>query len=231
MMRVEMILKTTVTSLGAAVVLFGLTRLMGKRQISQLGIFDYINGITIGSIAAELAVTGFEDFEIPLTAMIVFGLVSIAASYITDKSIMMRKVITGKPVILFDGGKFLMKNFKDARIDINEFLCRARSAGYFDLSDILTAMLEPNGEISFLPVADKRPVTPQDMNLNPPQDTLKIELVIDGKILYKNLAEIGKDEQWLMTELEKQKAASVMMIALATCDRNDNVCVFLKDRI
>ena len=226
-----MILKTMVTSLGAAVVLFGLTRLMGKRQISQLGVFDYINGITIGSIAAELAVRGFDDFEVPLTAMIVFGLVAILASYLTDKSIWIRKIITGKPVILFDGGKFFMENFKHARIDINEFLCRARSGGYFDLIDIQTALLEPNGEISFLALANKRPVTPQDMDLKPPQDTLKVELIIDGQILYKNLSEIGKDEQWLMQELKKQNAASVMMIALATCDRNNNVCVFLKDKI
>jgi len=230
-MRVEAILKTAVTALGSAVALFVLTRLMGKRQISQLGVFDYINGITIGSIAAELAVAGFDDFEIPLTAMIVYGLVAIVASYLTDKSIWMRKIITGKPEILFDGGKFLMKNLKHARIDINEFLCRVRSGGYFDLSDIQTAMLEPNGEISFLPVADKRPLTPQDMNLKPPQDTLKVELIIDGKILYKNLAEIGKDEKWLMQELKKLNAANVIMIALATCDRNDNVCVFFKNRI
>ncbi|HNX13518.1 MAG TPA: DUF421 domain-containing protein [Oscillospiraceae bacterium] len=225
------ILKAAGTALIASVVLFALTRLMGKRQISQLGVFDYINGITIGSIAAELAVSGFKEFEVPLTAMIVFGLVPILTSYLTDKSIWIRKIITGKPAILFDGGKFLMENFKHARIDINEFLCRVRSAGYFDLSDIQTALLEPNGEISFLPAADKRPLTPQDMNLKPPQDTLKVELIIDGKILYKNLGEIGKDEQWLMQELKKLNAASVIMIALATCDRNDNVCVFLKDRI
>jgi len=227
----EMILKTAVTALGAAVVLFGLTRLMGKRQISQLGIFDYINGITIGSIAAELAVSGFEDFEVPLTAMIIFGLVAIGASYITDKSLLMRKVITGKPAILFDGGRFLMENFKHARIDINEFLCRARSAGYFDLADIQTAMLEPNGEISFLPVAVKRPVTPQDMNLNPVQDTLKVELIIDGKILYQNLQAAGKEEKWLRAELKKQNAAGAKDVALATCDRNGNLCVFLKDKI
>lgn len=231
MERVEAILKTAVTAFGSAVALFVLTRLMGKRQISQLGVFDYINGITIGSIAAELAVSGFDDFEIPLTAMIIYGLVAIAASYLTDKSIWLRKIITGKPVILFDGGKFFMENFKHARIDINEFLCRARSCGYFDLVDIQTALLEPNGEISFLTLAEKRPMTPQDMNLKPPQDTLKVELIIDGKILYKNLAEIGKDEQWLMQELKKLNAASVIMIALATCDRNDNVCVFFKNRI
>ncbi len=227
----EAILKTAVMAFASAVALFGLTRLMGKRQISQLGVFDYINGITIGSIAAELAITGFDDFGVPLTAMIVYGLVAIGAALLSDKSILMRKIITGKPVILFDGGKFFMENFKHARIDINEFLCRARSAGFFDPTDIRTALLEPNGEISFLPIAAKRTLTPQDMNLKPPQDTLKTELVIDGKILYKNLSEIGKDEQWLMCELEKLKAASVIMIALAACDRNGNVCVFLKNKI
>lgn len=121
------ILKVFFSALGSAIALFLLTKLMGARQISQLSLFDYINGITIGSIAAELAISGFkEDFMLPLVAMVVYALVSVGVSVLSNKSIAARKFLVGKPIILYDNDTLFEKNLTKAKLDVNEFLTYCR---------------------------------------------------------------------------------------------------------
>lgn len=149
------------TSLFSIIVLFLLAKLMGNRQVSQMSMFDYVNGITIGSIAAEFATSLEDDYWMPLTAMVVYGVTAALISYITCKSMAARKFINGKPVVLYENGKLYEKNLAAAKLDINEFLTQCRTAGYFDLADLQTAILETNGQVSFLPLAAQRPVTPE----------------------------------------------------------------------
>ena len=149
------IIKIISLSLGSLVILFLLTKLMGNREISQLTMFDYIVGITIGSIAAEMSTSLENNFIEPVVAMLIYGIVSFSISFFTCKSLNMRRFFTGKAKILLDNGKLYRKNFKSAKLDINEFLMECRINGYFNLSDIQTAILEPNGRISFLPKALK----------------------------------------------------------------------------
>lgn len=214
------------TALGSIIVLFLLTKLMGNRQMSQLSLFDYINGITIGSIAAEMA-TSLEDFYKPLTAMVVYALLAACISLATDKSVVLRRLITGETMILFDNGKLYEKNFKRAKLDINEFLTECRNNGYFNLANIQTAILESNGKISFLPVSTQRPVTPQDMNLSPQQEKVVVNVVIDGKIMKDNLKYTGNNEQWLEKELHNQ-GVKLQDVFLATCDTNNALSVYVK---
>lgn len=214
------------TALGSIVALFVLTKIMGNRQMSQLSLFDYINGITIGSIAAEMA-TSIEDFYKPLTAMIVYALLATCASIATDKSVMLRRFITGEAMILYDNGKLFEKNFKRAKLDINEFLTICRNSGYFNLANLQTAILESNGKISFLPLSTQRPVTPQDMNLSPAQEKAVVNVVIDGKVMKDNLKYTGNNEQWLENQLHKQ-GVKLPEILLATCDQNNALSVYIK---
>ena len=214
------------TAFGSIVALFVLTKIMGNRQMSQLSLFDYINGITIGSIAAEMA-TSIEDFYKPLTAMIVYALLATCASIATDKSVMLRRFITGEAMILYDNGKLFEKNFKRAKLDINEFLTICRNSGYFNLANLQTAILESNGKISFLPLSTQRPVTPQDMNLSPAQEKAVVNVVIDGKVMKDNLKYTGNNEQWLENQLHKQ-GVKLPEILLATCDQNNALSVYIK---
>ena len=115
------VIHVIVLSVVSLVVLFLLTKLMGYRQMSQMSLFDYINGITIGSIAAELA-TNLEDYHRPLTAMIIYGLVTVLLSLLTEKSICVRRFVNGKPLVLLHHGTLYEKNLKKAKIDLNEFL-------------------------------------------------------------------------------------------------------------
>lgn len=210
------ILYIIVLSFSSVVVLFILTKIMGYRQMSQLSMFDYINGISIGSIAAEMATAIDGGFEKPLIAMIVYAVVSTLLSYVSMKSIKARRIITGKPLILMDKGIIFEKNLFKAKIDINELLTQCRISGYFDISKIQTAILEDNGKISFLPIETERPATPADLNMNPTQEVISANVIIDGKLLMENLNHCGKDEKWLQSQLKAYGAASYKDVVLAT---------------
>lgn len=208
-------------SLGSVVALFILTKIMGCRQMSELSMFDYINGITIGSIAAEMATSLEDNFIQPLTAMIVYALFSTLLSYFCNKSILFRRFIDGKPIILYDNEKIFKNNLNRAKIDLNEFLSQCRINGYFDLSQVQTAVLEPNGKVSFLPKSTDRPLNPSDLSLTLPQESLTANLIIDGKVMEKNLLHSGKDRKWLESQIKAQGFNHIEDVLLATCDLNN----------
>lgn len=216
-------------SLGSIIAIFILTKLMGYRQMSQMSMFDYINGITIGSIAAEMSTSLEENFVQPLTAMFVYSFAAILLSWISSKSIKARRVIEGTPLVLMNHGELYWENLKKAKIDVNEFLVQCRVNGYFDVSKLETAILEGDGKISFLPKASERPITPADMNLSAQQDYVVANVIVDGKIIEQNLRHTGNDEKWLKNQIKGQGAKQVEDVLLATCDSSNQVTVFLKE--
>lgn len=222
------LLKIVWLSLGSLLTLFILTKLMGNKEMSQLSMFDYIIGITIGSIAAEMSTALESDFMQPLLAMIIYALASIIISFVSYKSLKLNRFLTGSSLILLDNGEIYRKNLKKAKLDITEFLMQCRTSGYFNLNDIQTAILEPNGKISFLPKAEKRPMNPSDMNISVPVDKVVVNVVLDGIVLKENLYHTGNDELWLEKQLVSQRIQNVNDIYLATCDCNNNLSIYLK---
>lgn len=222
------ILKVILTSLLSAVALFIIAKLMGHKQISHLDIFDYITAITIGSIAAELA-TELEQPWKPLIALVVYGIVSVVLSVITSKAPRLRKYINGTPTILMNNGKLYRSNMKKAKLDLSEFMVLCRQQGYFNLSDIQTAIFEYNGKITVLPKSDKRPTNPSDMNLTPPADSICTEIIIDGRILGGNLKRKGLDLTWLQKQLEAQGYKNAKEIYLGVCDDNNKLSLFARE--
>lgn len=225
------ILKIILLSSSSLIILFVLTKLMGNKEISQLSMFDYIIGITIGSIAAEMATALESDFTQPLVAMIVYALITVIISFINSKSLKLRKIITGDALVLYDNGRLYRNNFKKAKLDLSEFLMLCRTSGYFKLSDLETVLLEPNGKLSFLPVSNKRPVTPTDLSFDFPNEKLAVNVIMDGKLLRTNLLKTGNDEIWLQKQLNSQGFNDINDIFLATCDSNNNLSVFKKYNI
>lgn len=138
------ILKIILLSVFSEIILFILSKIMGNKEMSQLTMFDYIIGITIGSIAAEMATSLENNFMEPFIAMTVYALISLAISIACYKSIKFRRLIYGNSLILLDNGELYKKNFKTAKLDINEFLQQCRTNGYFNINDIQTAILESN---------------------------------------------------------------------------------------
>ena len=217
---ISSILPVILRSIGSIFALFILTKVMGYRQISQLSMFDYINGITIGSIAAEMAIGDTKLFLDGLIAMIAYTIVVTLSSIITDHSIHIRRLLGGKPYILLQNGTLYRKNMQKAHLDLGEFLTQCRNMGYFRLSDIQTAIMEPNGKISILPVSDNRPVSPKDLNLTPDPDWLNVNVIVDGKIQEKNLKALGKDYAWLHSQLKIHNVRTPEEVFLATCDHD-----------
>jgi len=219
-------LQVLLSSVFSIVVLFLLTKLMGNKQLSQLNMFDYITGITIGSIAAEMATELEKNPLFSIIAMVVYGFMAYFISVICTKSITLRKLFAGRTILLYDNGKFYRDNFKKARIDLSDFLTLCRVDGYFDLSQIQTAILEHNGTVSFLPVSTQRPATPDDLNLSPKQDYLISSVILDGHIMSTNLKMMGKNVEWLENELKLQGYNSAHEVYLATCDKSNNLRVY-----
>lgn len=222
------ILYIAALSLGSIVELLILCKFMGYRQLSQMSMFDYVNGITIGSIAAEMATSLEDNFVYPMTAMIIYAAAVIFLSWWSSKSIYVRRIVTGKPIVLLNNDKLYEKNFRKAKIDLNEFLTQCRVSGYFDLSQLESAILEENGRISFLPKSEHRPATPKDLQLVPGKDALVANIIIDGHVMTQNLKVSGKDERWLMHQLSAHGVSDVRDVFLATCDLNNQFNVYLR---
>lgn len=182
-------------------VLFIITKLMGYRQVSQLNMYDYINGITIGSIASELAIGEFDDFLQPLIAMFIYGILIILLSKLTRNSLKIRKLIDGQAVVLYENDKIYYQELKKAKLDLDEFLMQCRIAGYFKLKELALVILETNGRLSFYPKQQYQQVTAEDLNLKITPIKLPSLLIKEGKIIYENLNLINRDTQWLEREL------------------------------
>ena len=221
------VLTLCLTTVGSFAVLFLSAKLIGHKQIAQLDFFDYITGITIGSIAAEMA-TELEEPWKPMIAMVIYGGITLALSLISSRFPRSRKYLNGTPTILLDHGKLYYENLKKARLDLSEFLVLCRQQGYFDLTTIQTAIFEYNGKLTILPVTTQRPVAPQDLDLSPDQELIFTELIMDGRILEGNLHRMGPDRTWLDKQLKQRHISSAKEVFLAVCDRNLKFVLFKK---
>lgn len=222
------LVNTALTSLLSVAALYVMTKLMGHKQMSQLDFFDYVSGITIGSIAAELA-TELEAPLKPLIALGVYCLVSLTLSALCGKYPRARKYINGTPSILMAEGRLYRKNLKKAKLDLSDFLMMCRMAGYFDLSAIKYAVYEYNGRMSFMPAEGARPATTADLSLTPPDEGLFVELIMDGRILGENLGRMGLSEKWLKDRLREQGYSSPKKIFLGLCDNKKNLTLYPTD--
>ena len=195
-------------------VIFIITKLMGHKQVAQLDFFDYVSGITIGSIAAELA-TDIEAPWKPLVATVVYGIVSMILNYITRRIMRSRRYVNGAPIVLMEGGRIYRESMKKAKLDLTEFMLLCRERGYFDLDDIGIALFECNGKLSVLPRAESRPVTARDLEIGVKTDSRGYEIIMDGVTLFENLVRIGRDERWLSGRLSELGYADVGGVLLA----------------
>lgn len=195
------IIKVILTALLSVTALFIITKIMGHKQVAQLDFFDYVSGITIGSIGAEMA-TELEEPYKPLIALTIYGLTSLLLNLIAHNFPKTRKYINGAPAILMNDGKLYRKNLKEAKLDLSEFMLLCREQGYFDLMEIQTAVFEHNGKLSILPKAANRPATPEDLKIPAKATHIGVEVIMDGRVLGDNVSRSGKDEKWLLEELK-----------------------------
>lgn len=221
----EIILRTLFT----VAILLVLTKIDGAKQISQLSFFDYVIGITAGSVAAVMCVDQDVSIWASTVALAIFMLSGALFSYLSQKSIFCRRFLEGNPVFIIAKGEILYKGLKKARFSINDLMRELRSQGYFDITEINYAILETNGNVSVMPKAAARPATNEDEGNSVEDDSVRADVVIDGKILHGNLKAFGKNEQWLTTSLQTQGIAHLKDVALASLDTDDNLSVYKKN--
>ena len=217
-----------IRSIISLTVLFGVTKLLGKKQVSQLSLFDYVIGISIGNFAAEITMNMETQFINGITAMIVFGLIAYLVSVTTMKSILLRRFFMGVPTPLIQNGKILEKNLKKVKFDINDLLEECRSNGYFDISEIEYALMESKGTLSILPKGEYKPINIKDMNIKPEKQSLTANIIIDTKIMHSNLENMNKDKKWLKQQLKEKGYKTTEKILLATLDINEKLTIYEK---
>lgn len=223
------IFKTVIESAVAITILFILVKIMGKKHISQLTYFDYVVGISIGSIAANIITEDTNKFYLGIISMTVITCFPILLSYLSLKSFSARKVIDGSPTILIQNGKIIEKSLKKSRLDINDILEFLRANNTFNISDVEFAILETSGKVSVQLKPNKQPATPSDLNINMKYQGICTNLIIDGKLIETNINFINKDINWLLNELKKQNINSISEVLLASLDNNGNLHIDKKN--
>ncbi|MBX9973802.1 DUF421 domain-containing protein [Cytobacillus firmus] len=184
-------------------VLFAITKLIGKKQISELSFFEYVSGITIGSIAGEIIMGLDNHWASGILSILIFGLVTLFADILSLKSKSFRDFFEGKGTIFIKDGKILEDNLKKERYSIDDLSSLLRQKNVFKTADVEFAVLEPRGDLSIMLKKENQPLTPKDLQLNLPQEKEPQTVIMDGEILNDPLAESGKTRKWLDMEIEK----------------------------
>lgn len=211
------IVKLLIYSITAFAYLFIIAKILGKKQIAQLDFMDYIVGISLGSIAADMAF----DIDTPiwyfLVGMTIFALMDLLFSILGRKLNFFKKLFVGRPIILIQDGKLNYKNLQRSKLSINEFLAMCREKGFFDIDDIAFCLLETSGKLSVLPKSFATPTTVQDVGVSKPQASLSKDVIMDGQVVEACLTQLAKDREWLMQKLGAD-ADNIANIALAFYD-------------
>jgi len=221
----EMIMRVTVTF----IVLLILARFMGKKQISQLTFFHYVTGITIGSIAGEIAGVSKTPLLDGLVAMVWWAFLTMLMSYIAFKSKKARIILDDQPTIVVYEGKIVEASLKKLRLHLNDLSMMLREQSIFSIRDVHYAILETNGELSVLKKAGQEAATKKDVNA-PAQvpKYIPTEVIAEGKITPKNLMELNLTQEWLYEQLKKQGIGNVEHVFYAEVQTDGSLHVDMK---
>lgn len=215
----------------AFVLLLILARLLGKKQMSQMTFFNYVTGITIGSLAANIITFNDKHIWDEVVGLIWWCILTALLAYITLKSAKLRLVIDGQPAILIKDRVLQQKELKRTRISVDDLTMMLREQNIFSIAEIDYAILEPNGKLSVLKVQEQLNVTRKDMNITPTKEKyLPAELINDGKIVFDTLSDYNLNELWLKKELKHKKIENIEDVLYAEIQSDGSVYAILKER-
>jgi len=216
-----------IRSIVSFLVLLFLARIMGKKQLSQLTFFDYVVGITIGSIASTMSVDQNIKISNGLVSLIIWGILPIILSLIGLKSRKFLQLTDGKPSIIIKDGEVLEDTMKKNQMAIDELMMLLREKDVFKIDDVQMAVFEANGQLSVMKKPDMEPITPNFLGIKLKHENAPTLLIMDGHILYENLARLGYSKKWLMHEITQQGASTEKDVFIAQVDGNKKVYVDL----
>lgn len=212
--------------------LFIISKILGKKQVAQLEFIDYAVGISLGSIAAEMATDSETPFYYYLIAMTIYLVLALLVAIFGRKNSFLKRILKGKPATLIYEGKIDYDQLNRSNIDVNDLLSMLRQKDYFDIGDVAYAIFEPSGKLSVLPKGNQRPVVIEDVNREAiEQPSLTNVIVVDGEISKSGLTEAKQTEEWLFNRLKIKEKQDLKNIILATYDdKTDTFDVHLKNQ-
>lgn len=214
-----------------------LLRLMGKRELGKLSVFD----VVISIMLAEMAVLAIDQVDRPAIhfylPMIVIGLLEIAMAYFSLKSKKFRDVIDGSADLIIENGQIREEAMRRNRLNLDDLMVHLRQKNINNLADVEFAILEPTGQMSVFPKESKHPVTREDLRLHPPGQVspvtfqgLPIPLIMDGAIREEALRKIGQNKFWLKKEIRKHGIKDVKEISFCSIDSHGVLFIDRKDK-
>lgn len=214
------------------IILFFIVKLLGQKQIKNLTLYDYILGITIGSIAADSIISIDKPLYEGIIALIIFSIIGYIISLLSYHNHTIEEIMDGKPLILFENNNFNYQNLDIAKLNVAKVLEGCRLKGCFDINELECAILEPSGEISILLKSKSQPITSNDLKKeiqkNSKKQTLNYLIIVDGTLNENELKKANKNKEWLYKTL-KDKKKIIENISLLSIDKNDNINIFIKD--
>jgi uncharacterized membrane protein YcaP (DUF421 family) len=221
----EMLVRTLITFIVAYI----LCRILGKKLISQMTFFDFVAGISIGTIIGSIMFSKDIKLMVGLIGLISFFLIVLMIDILVVKSFISRKIFNGEPTMIIKQGKILEKGMRKVRLNMDELLLKLRKKNVFYLDDVEMAIFETDGSLSVLKKPLSQPVTRKDLALTAPSRGQAQALIIDGKILSSTLTMIGKNQEWLDSILQSQGIANVSDVFFAQVDGQNNVYIDIRD--
>lgn len=200
-----------------------LARIMGKKQITQITYYEYIVGISVGSIAAELTFSPHIRMSNFILGMIIWSVIPLILAKAELKSPKFRTLLEGKPTTLVSDGKILENNMRKVNLTIDEMMILLRQQSVFKLSDVQSATMEKNGQVTVLKKRELQPLTPKDIGMDVKKETQPRIVVIDGNLMEKSLIDYGFTKEWLLSEINKQGAKGFSDVFMAQIDSMGNV--------
>ncbi len=207
-----------------------LVKVIGKQQVSQLTYFDYIVGITIGSIASTLSVQVNENSWSTMAGMAVWSALAVTLALIGLKSPWLRKIIEGIPEPLIENGKIRHDVLKKNKLSMEELMSILRTKDVFKVEDVEFAIYETNGKLSVLLKSQKKPLTPQDLNMATQYEGMPTNIIVDGILDTKALRSVNLTRAWLEFQLKKKKLNNAKNICLAQLDTQGNLYIDMNDK-
>ncbi|SEI56620.1 DUF421 domain-containing protein [Paenibacillus polymyxa] len=201
----------------AIVILFVITKILGKRQVSQLSLFEYITGITIGNLAASIPLERESSWYLGTVSLAVWVLTTLCIEFLQIKSKKVRDLSDGKTTVLIKDGKILEDNLRKERLTLDELMEQLRSKNVFKVADVEFALMETSGEVNVLLTKDKQPVTLKDLNMLQLPEKEPTAVIMDGQLMEQQMAYMGITQQWLDAKL-KEKSLTVKDVFFAQVD-------------
>jgi uncharacterized membrane protein YcaP (DUF421 family) len=202
-----------------------LTRLLGKKQLSQLTVFTYITGIALGNMAGEMAVQNEISIINGVTGMILWCALVLIVEYISLKSAKARVLMDGEPAIVIKRGQIDEYMLKKHRLNMDDLSMQLRLNKVFSIIDVEYAILEPNGALTVMKKPEKELVTKEDMRVTPEPAGIPSEIIVDGKIVQKNLPELGYSRNRLDDELLKQNIFDIKSVLYAELQKDGSLYI------